>query len=541
MRQYDLVVIGSGPAGQKAAIQAAKLGKRVAIVEKNSWLGGVALNTGTIPSKALREAILHLTGTSKRDLFGEAHRVKNNITIGELVAVSQRVIHHERELIMSQLVRNNVDVVQGAACFDSPHQITCTVREEGKPPRSERLTADHFVLAIGTRPARPDNVPFKETRVFTSDGLLNLKKLPKSMIVVGGGVIGTEYACMMAALGVKVTLIEGRRNVLGFLDDEIGESFQYQMRRAGITLRLGEKVKSIEIIDKHHPDYPRVAMREAAETVAEHAAGSPDVTAEEGEHAAAQSDNGEGGDDRDEHHEEPSHGFEDDPEGAPFGLLQDEDLVQAVLESGKKIRAATLLYAIGRQGMTSHLCVDNAGLEADDRERLKVNQHYQTDVSHIYAVGDVIGFPALASTAMEQGRLAACHMFGVQAHSFPELFPFGIYAIPEISMVGKTEEELTEAGVPYEAGIATYDEIARGQLLGDENGMLKLLIHQETREILGVHCIGSGATEIIHIGQTAMALGGKADFFCNNVFNYPTLAEAYRVAALNGLNKIRNI
>ncbi len=533
MRQYDLVVIGSGPAGQKAAIQAAKLGKKVAVVEKNTWLGGVALNTGTIPSKALREAILHLTGASKRGLFGEAYRVKGNITIGELVAVSQNVIHHERDLIMSQLARNNVDVIAGHACFDSPHQITCTVDEgdDGELGRSERITADNFVLAIGTRPAMPEGVPFKETRVFTSDGLLNLKKLPKSMIVVGGGVIGTEYACMMATLGVKVTLIEGRREVLGFLDDEIGEAFQYQMRRNGITLRLGEKVKNIESIGPDHPDYPKRAMRNAGEVVAENAAGSPDVT-EDFKDAARPpttqpADNGD------------SEKF--GPEGAPFGSRPDENLVMATLESGKKLRAATLLYAIGRQGMTSKLCVDKAGLESDDRERLTVNEHYQTAVPHIYAVGDVIGFPALASTAMEQGRLAACHMFGVEAHSFPELFPFGIYAIPEISMVGKTEAELTEAGIPYEAGIASYNEIARGQLLGDENGMLKLLIHQETREILGVHCIGSGATEIIHIGQTAMALGGKADFFCNNVFNYPTLAEAYRVAALNGLNKIRNI
>lgn len=547
MRQYDLVVIGSGPAGQKAAIQAAKLGKKAAIVEKNNWLGGVALNTGTIPSKALREAIIHLTGASKRGLFGEAYRVKSNITIGELIAVSQQVIQHEREIVMSQLVRNGVDIIEGHACFDNPHQITCTIYDQHtrKAIRSERVTAENFVLAIGTRPAMPESVPFIETRVFTSDGLLKLQKLPKSMIVVGGGVIGTEYACMMSTLGVKVTLIEGRRNVLGFLDDEIGEAFQYQMRRGGITLRLGEKVKSIEIIGPDHPDYPRRAMRKAAAVVAESAAESPDVTAEEGAKAAEQS--GQAG-----HDEAPPvndgedarfdpEGQSFDPEGPPFGSVDDDDLVQAVLESGKKLRAGTLLYAIGRQGMTSKLCVDKAGLESDDRERLKVNEFYQTDVPHIYAVGDVIGFPALASTAMEQGRLAACHMFGVEAHSFPELFPFGVYAIPEVSMVGKTEEELTEAGIPYEAGVASYSEIARGQLLGDETGMLKLLIHQDTREILGVHCIGSGATELIHIGQTAMALGGKADFFCNNVFNYPTLAEAYRVAALNGLNKIRNV
>ncbi len=529
MRQYDLVVIGSGPAGQKAAIQAAKLGKRAAVVEKNNWLGGVALNTGTIPSKALREAIIHLTGATKRGLFGESSRVKGNITIKDLVSVSRQVIVHERDLVMNQLLRNGIDVIEGHACFDDPHQITVTRSDSdtGATIDSERIRADYFVIAIGTMPAMPESVPFKQTRVFTSDGLLKLKKLPKSMIVVGGGVIGTEYACMMATLGVKVTLIEGQHEVLGFLDEEIGEAFQYHMRQAGITLRLGEKVKGIKIIHPDDADYPQRAMRNAAETMttatattasAAEAPGMVDVT--DAEHSDA-----------------VDHG----PDGLPFGSVVDDDLVQATLESGKKIRAGTLLYAVGRQGTTSRLCVEKAGLEADDRERLKVNANYQTSVNHIYACGDVIGFPALASTAMEQGRLAACHMFGAEAHSFPELFPFGIYAIPEISMVGKTEEALTAAGVPYEAGVASYKEIARGQLLGDETGMLKLLIHQETREILGVHCIGTGATELIHIGQTAMALGGKADFFCNNVFNYPTLAEAYRVAALNGLNKIRNV
>ncbi len=524
MRQYDLVVIGSGPAGQKAAIQAAKLGKRAAIIEKNNWLGGVALNTGTIPSKALREAIVHLTGSSKRGLFGEAYRVKGRITIGDLIGVSRTVISHERELVMSQLVRNGVEVIVGHAEFNAPNQITVTTQDEDSDTaRSERVQADNFVLAIGTKPARPDDIPFSSTRVFTSDGILKLKQLPKSMIVVGGGVIGTEYACMMATLGVKVTLVEGRREVLGFIDDEIGESFQYQMRRAGITLRLGEKVKSIEIINNSHPDYPQRARRRASDVVVEHAEGSPDVEAvTEAEEVEATADELPTGVDR---------------RAGP----SDDDLVMATLESGKKLRASTLLYAVGRQGTTGALKVEEAGLKADDRERLKVNEHYQTEVPHIYACGDVIGFPALASTAMEQGRLASCHMFGIETNSFPELFPFGIYAIPEISMVGKTEKELTEAGIPYEAGVASYSEIARGQLLGDETGMLKLLIHQETRDILGVHVIGSGATELIHIGQTCMALGGKAEFFAQNVFNYPTLAEAYRVAALNGLNKIRNI
>ena len=544
MRHYDVLVIGSGPAGQKAAIQAAKLGKKAAIVERNNWLGGVALNTGTIPSKALREAILHLTGAARRGLLGNSHPA-TAVTIADLISLSRQVILHERELVLKQLQRNGVDLIEGHACFDSPHQLTVTVSDgqSGSPLRSERITADFFVVGIGTSPAKPESVPFEPGRVFTSDGLLELERLPKSMIVVGGGVIGTEYACMMAALGVKVTLVEARDEVLGFLDEEITEAFQYHMRQAGITLRLGEKVKEIRIIGPADPAYPQRAIRRAEAAVAANAAASPDVQA-----AAAEMD--------DQEHDEEELDVNAAGEGAaermppevaravaenPALDAPDPRLVLAVMESGKKLRAVTLLYAVGRQGTTGGLCPDKAGLVADDRERLKVNENYQTDVPHIYAAGDVIGFPALASTAMEQGRLAVCHMFGVEAHSFPELFPYGIYAITEISMVGRTEAQLTEAGIPYESGIANYREIARGQLLGDETGMLKMLIHQETREILGVHCIGTGATELIHIGQCAMALGGKAEFFANNVFNYPTLAEAYRVASLNGLNKIRNM
>jgi NAD(P) transhydrogenase len=466
MKHFDCTVIGSGPAGQKAAIQAAKLGKKVCIIEKNKVLGGASINTGTIPSKALREAVLHLTGANKRALFGENYRVKANITIADLIYVSQQVVHHELELIRDHLDRNNVELIWGAARFDEENVIFID-----RPEDFECLSSDFFVIATGTRPARPPRVPFDEKTVFTSDGLLQLDALPKSMIVVGGGVIGTEYACMMATLGVKVTMVEGRGEVLGFLDREITEAFQYQMRRMGMTLRLGEKVAEIEHIQ------------------------------------------GEG----------------------------DRRLVQAKLESGKELRAQTLLYAVGRQGTTSDLRLDRAGLTADDRERLKVNEHYQTAVPHIYAVGDVIGFPALASTAMEQGRLAVCHAFGVPTASIPELFPYGIYAIPEISMVGKTEDQLTAANIPYEAGIAQYRELARGQLLGDTDGMLKLLIHQDNHQILGVHVIGTGATELIHIGQAVMAFKGTVQYFINNVFNFPTLAEAYKVAALNGLNKLKNV
>ncbi len=467
MRHYDCAVIGTGPAGQRAAIQAAKLGKTVAIIEKSFAVGGAAINTGTIPSKALREAVLHLTGANKRGLFGDNHRVKRDITIADLIAVSQQVITNEREVIRGAFDRNDVDLLWGTAHFEGPNLLQ--VKREDN---TEMVMADKFVVATGTRPARPERVPFNDTTVFCSDALLKLAHLPKSMIVVGGGVIGTEYACIMATLGVRVTLIEGRPQLLSFLDHEISEAFQYHVRRAGITLRMGEKVEGIEHLPPNNGDAP---------------------------------------------------------------------LVQATLESGKKLRAQTLLYAVGRQGVCGELGLENVGLEYDDRERLKVNEHYQTAVDHVYAAGDVIGFPALASTAMEQGRLAICHAFGVEARSMPELFPFGIYAVPEISMVGKTEEQLTEASIPYEAGIAQYKELARGQLLGDDTGMLKLLIHQEERTILGVHAIGTGATELIHIGQAVMALGGTVDYFLDNVFNFPTLAEAYKVAALNGVNKLAHV
>lgn len=482
MRHFDCAVIGTGPAGQKAAIQAAKLGKSVCIIEKNNVLGGAAINTGTIPSKALREAVLHLTGVSKRGLFGDSYKVKRNITISDLIYVSQQVIHHELELIRNHLDRNNVELIWGAARFDN--EVTLYI---DRPHDFELISADVFVIASGTRPARPESVPFDNKTVFTSDELMDLNHLPKSMIIVGGGVIGTEYACMMATLGVKVTLVEGRREVLGFLDSEIAEAFQYQMRRMGITLRLGEKVAKIERLA---PEIP------------------------------------------------PSNGTKNPAAPAMPAV---PGLVQATLESGKQLRAETLLYAVGRQGTTAALQLDRVGLMADDRERLKVNDKYQTTVPNIYAAGDVIGFPALASTAMEQGRLAICHAFGAPNNSMPELFPYGIYSIPEISMVGKTEAQLTDAGIPYEAGIAQYRELARGQLLGDDMGMLKLLIHQETHRILGVHAIGSEATELIHIGQAVMAFSGTVQFFVDNVFNYPTLAEAYKVAALNGLNKLRNV
>jgi NAD(P) transhydrogenase len=468
MKNYELAVIGTGPAGQKAAIQGAKLGKTVCVIEKDPVLGGAGINTGTIPSKALREAVVYLTGTNKRSLYGDNFRPKRDITIEDLIYSSQQVIHNERAVIRDYFDRNGIDLYWGAAHFEGPNLLQI----EGNDTHN-MITADKFMIATGTRPAMPSTIPFNGKTIFTSDGLLKLEHLPKSIIIVGGGVIGVEYACMLGALGVRVTLVEGKHELLDFLDREISEALQYQMRQSGITLRLGEKVAKIEEID--------------APT---------------------------------------NHGSK---------------LVQAKLESGKLLNAHCLMYAVGRQGTTKALALENVGLIPDDRERLKVNENYQTLVPHIYAAGDVIGFPALASTSMEQGRLAVCHAFGVETCSIPELFPYGIYSIPEISMVGKTEKQLTEAGIPYEAGIASYKEVARGQLLGDNVGMLKLLIHQETRQILGVHAIGTQSTELIHIGQAVLTFGGTVDFFINNVFNYPTLAETYKVAAFNGSNKLRNI
>ncbi len=471
MEPYDLCVIGSGPAGQKAAIQAAKLGKRVCIVERREVVGGVAINTGTIPSKALREAIIHLTGFEHRAFTGDRPASNAKVTIEDLTFWCQQVIKGEIDVVKSALMRNGVDLYTGTGSFVDEKTVEYT---HGKV--SGRISSEYFLICTGTSPARPDGIEFDNQRVVDADGILKLNHLPKTLLVVGGGVIGTEYASMMQALGVKTTLIEGRHRLLDFVDQEIGEALQYHLRQSGMTLRMGEKVVKVEVV------------------------------------------------------EAPQH-----------SQARENKLVEATMESGKVLRAETLLYAVGRQGCTGSLALENVGLDADKRGRITVNEKYQTEQPHIYAAGDVIGFPALASTSMEQGRISACHMFNLPTNSTPELFPFGIYAIPEISMVGWTEEKLTQEDIPFESGIANYREIARGQLLGDYIGMLKLLIHQETRQVLGVHVSGTGATELIHIGQAVMALRGTVDYFVDTVFNYPTLAECYKVAALNCVNKLQHV
>jgi NAD(P) transhydrogenase len=469
---YDLLVIGSGPAGQKAALNAAKLGRRVAIVERVHSVGGVCIHTGTIPSKAIREAVLHLTGIRERSVYGDGYVVKHDITMDDLLYRCRHVVKNEVDVIRNQMSRNGVTMLFGSARFVDAN----TVRIERDGDGTE-VRAGNVLIAVGTMPARPAGVPFSRGRVIDSNELLDLAKLPRSMIIVGGGVIGTEYACMLAAVGVRVTLVESRPRLLEFVDDELAESLQFRMRDMGIRLRLGESVAGIEIV--------------------RHTGGEQNTATERGE------------------------------------------LVAATLASNKVLHAETLLYAIGRQGATADLNLDSAGLSADARGRLKVNEFYQTDVPHIYAAGDVIGFPALAATSMEQGRLASCHMFHQIAEPPSPLYPHGIYTIPEISMVGQTEQALTASNTPYEVGMARYRETARGLLIADPNGLLKLLFHPHSRRLLGVHAIGTGATELIHIGQTVMAAGMPIDYFVESVFNYPTLAECYKVAALDGINRVR--
>ncbi|HYA28287.1 MAG TPA: Si-specific NAD(P)(+) transhydrogenase [Acidobacteriota bacterium] len=458
MAHYDMLVIGSGPAGQKAAIQAAKVGKKVAVVERKKVVGGICINTGTIPSKSLREAVLFLSGFRQRELYGTSYRVKKDITFVDLALRCDHVVKAEQEVIQNQLIRNYVDFIVGGASFIDSHRVA--VKQEAE---SNEHTADFIVVAVGTEPSRPANIPFDSESIIDSDGLLTLKQLPKSLTIVGAGVIGCEYACILATLGIPVVLVEKRPRLLEFVDSEIIESLQYQMRNIGVTLRLNEEV---------------VGVSKAVDNAV---------------------------------------------------VLQ--------LKSGKQIRSPLLVYSAGRIGATKSLALEQVGIVPDGRGRLKVNENFQTAVPHIYAVGDVIGFPALASTSMQQGRHAACHAFSLVCETSTHLLPYGIYSIPEISMVGRNEDELTRDGVPYEIGVARYREIARGQIIGDTIGMLKLLFHSETRELLGVHVIGEGATELVHIGQAVMAHGGKLDYFVDTVFNYPTLAECYKVAALAALNK----
>ena len=473
MKRVDLCVIGSGPGGEKAAVQAAKLGKSVCVVEARDRMGGVAVNTGTIPSKALREMIRRLVGaTAVSPEMRDSVVAFRPETMKRLWGDYEQIVLDEGQLVHEHLVSNGVASLAGTARF-----VDANVVEVACPDGTiETVQADFVLIAVGTEPTRPEGIPFDHENVITTDELLLLDRLPHSMIIVGGGVIGTEYASMLALLGIRITLVEGRDRLLEFADSELVEALQFHLRREGVTLRLGEKLVRIE-------------TRPAD----------------------------------------------------PGSRSEDGTTAEAILESGKRLHADCILYCIGRQGSTLRLGLENIGLEADLRGRIAVDASFRTKVPNVFAVGDVIGFPALASTSMDQGRIAACNMFGVASASVGRLLPFGIYSVPEISMVGSNEGELTAAGVPYECGIARYSEIARGKILGDETGMLKLIFHADTRALLGVHAIGTGATELVHVGQAVMAFDGKIDYFVDTVFNYPTLAECYKVAAFNGLNRLRDV
>lgn len=458
--EYDLVVIGSGPAGQKGAICAAKMRKKVAIVERQRTIGGVCVHTGTIPSKTLREAVLYLSGFRQRTFYGRGYVLKDRIAMSDLIFRAQAVMTREVEVIKAQLRRNYVNMFEGEAHFSDPHTV-----EVKNGEGSQTLRGQHILIACGTRPAHSSDIPIDGQRIFDADQVHTLEEVPRDLIIVGAGIIGLEYASMFAAVGVKVTLLDQRPILLDFVDRELIESLCFQLRQLGTVFRLGEKVVAV-------------------------------------------------------------------------GFDQERDRVFAKLESGKKVHGQGLLYTIGRQANSDKINLEAAGLNADGRGKLNVNEHFQTNVPHIYAAGDVIGFPALASTSMEQGRLASCAMFGKPSTMPANLIPYGIYTIPEISMVGHTEEQLTRDKIPYEVGLARYAELAKGQMLGDEQGLLKLIFDPESLKLLGVHIIGDQAAELVHIGQAVLTLGGSVEYLRDTVFNYPTLAEAYKVAALDGLNKL---
>jgi NAD(P) transhydrogenase len=453
----DLLVIGSGPSGQRAAIQAAKLGKRVAVAERRDRIGGVSIHTGTIPSKTLREAVLEYLAHRPLDVLDPEHLDEvERQALRELMDRTARVVSAESAVVREQFRRNGVGLVPGDAAFVDPHTVRVGDRDV--------VRADRIVIACGTRPARPAEIEFDDRTIIDSDGLLKMdRRVPKTMTVVGAGVIGVEYASMFGQLGTKVTVVDKRDRLLSWLDEEIGEAFQYLLRRTNVQFRLREQVTAIEAL----------------------------------------------------------------PHGGRIKLA-----------SGKEITSEAVLYTVGRQGNADRLRLENAGLEANKRGQIVVDEQLRTPVPHIFAVGDVAG-GGLAATAMEQGRIAALHAFDEPVSTLPELIPTGVYAIPEIGMVGRTEEQLTNAAVPYVTGIARWCELARGLMSGDEDGMLKLLVSPDDRSLLGVHVIGTAATDLVHIGQAVM--GGRAtiDFLVTAVFNYPTFAESYKVAALDAANRIR--
>lgn len=460
MSHYDLIVIGSGPSGRSAAIQAGKLKRRVLVIDRKDRLGGVSVHTGTIPSKTLRETVLNLSGWRERSFYGRSYRVKDDIEAQDLKARLHKTLDYEVDVLEHQFNRNHVDTMMGMARFTNPH----TVEVATEAGDVSTVTADRFLIATGTKTYRPDYVPFNGTTVVDSDEFLELGQIPRSLTVVGAGVIGVEYATMFSALDVRVTLIEPRDSFLDFIDQQTIREFTHQIRENGVDLRLGSEIEKIE---------------------------------DTGEH------------------------------------------VEVTMGNGRHVRSEMLLFAAGRMGATAKLKLEKVGLETDHRGRLSVDRKsYQTSVPHIYATGDVIGHPSLASTSIQQGRVAACHALEVPTLEESPWFPYGIYSVPEISTCGMSEEEMHERGIPYEVGIARFRETSRGHIMGLEHGMLKMLFSLKTRRVLGVQIVGEGATELIHIAQAVLNLKGTVDYFVQNTFNYPTLAEAYKIAGLDAFNRM---
>jgi NAD(P) transhydrogenase len=460
MYDYDMLVIGSGPSGRRAAVQSAKIGKSVLVIEKGRRVGGVSVHTGTIPSKTLRETVLNLSGWRERGFYGRSYRVKQDIDATDLMSRLRKTLDHEVEVLEHQFSRNAVRSARGEGRFVGPHEIEIT-EETGE----KRLhSAAHILIACGTRPFRPEYVPFNGTTVFDSDEIVELPSLPRSLTVIGAGVIGVEYATIFNALDVAVTLIEPRPSFLDFIDRELIEEFVHDLRDRNVALRLGSAVTSIEVGENGRPT--------------------------------------------------------------------------TRLANGRVVTSEMLLFAAGRVGAVDQLNLAAAGIDVDNRGRIKVDpKTMQTSVPHIYAAGDVIGFPSLASTSMEQGRLAACHAFGMAPPPPPDFFPYGIYSVPEISTVGMSEEEVRRREIPYECGIARFRETSRGHIMGLNGGMMKMIFSTRSRRLLGVHIVGEGATELIHIGQAVLNLKGTIDYFIENTFNYPTLAEAYKIAGLDAWNR----
>ncbi|MEA1979444.1 MAG: Si-specific NAD(P)(+) transhydrogenase [candidate division Zixibacteria bacterium] len=462
IKEYDLIVIGSGPAGEKAAIQASKLRKSIAIIERHSVQGGVCIHTGTIPSKTLRETVMYIAGLRQRSVYGMTATIMGNLSLRELMYRKDQVIQQELDIIQQNMSRYRIDVIQGTGVIADPNTVVVSDGDGN----TRFVKAKVIIISTGTKPYHPEHIQFDNKYIYDGESIIDIDIIPRSLTIVGGGVIGCEYASIFGHIGTKVTIVDDREKLLSFLDREIADTLIYLMRKYRINLILGDGAKEVTV---------------------------------------------------------------------------ENNQVVTTTKSGREVTSDRLLYAAGRTGNTENLGLETVNIEMQKYGLIKVNDMYRTSCPNIYAVGDVIGFPSLASVSMDQGRLAARHAFETKNTScINNLLPFGIYTIPEVSMIGETEESLSKDGQDYEIGIAHYYELARGQIINDHDGMLKIIFDPNSKRILGVHIVGERATELIHIGQAVMTLGGTLEYFHETVFNYPTLSEAYKIATLDGFARLNN-